>query len=768
MRPLSLIDVLASEPSRTVLSDGRLSVSARELWDRTRRLTDELSTSADSPRSILLAGTSPRASVEYGLAAALSGVVLMATTSLAGSRSAFQKGRLPIRVILGAGLAGATAQEVLDAANDTPGTSVTFETDETPRDEYSSELADGLDWPSSCAWHDRRRIESEFQLDAARLQAVGVRPLAAIDVVGEVCDPPVLAFILAVVKAGGRIVIHRHSAPSMRSNPIVAGRPAALARLPKSGAGAVVVFLGEPCDIMRRAALERDGWRVCEEYRNGRVRRTVTPSDAPGAGFWRRARAHPQEPALIIGSEVISAGSLLARANAVAHGMRALGLGPGAVVAIPECGARDLIETYLATAQIGITFAPLNPELPVAVYSVLMRALQPGLVVVARTERDRSGYPSATVDELAEGKPSSTPSDRSPGAVMYHTSGTTGEPKAVVSLSMQSDTDTLQLGHAIAASCLGIGRPGVHLIAGPLWSAGPLSLALTALHTGSALVPMERWSPSNALRLIETHRVTSTFLASPMLEGLLALPYEDRIAADLSSLRALVHGAGPCAVEIKQRLMDWVGPVVYEHYASSEAAGTFVTPVEWLRRPGTVGREFPGGHVTVVHENGAVAGPREVGRVLVRHGGFRYVGPRVTDYVPGQDWLGDLGWLDEEGWLYLVGRESQLIKVGGVRVHAAAVESAVAAHPAVLGATAVGLPHPRLGQRVVLAVELRPGWGASAAVRAELKSFARRRLSMAERPGRIVFVDELPRDQAGTVNRSVVKAIVSEALLPRE
>ena len=104
---------------------------------------------------------------------------------------------------------------------------------------------------------------------------------------------------------------------------------------------------------------------------------------------------------------------------------------------------------------------------------------------------------------------------------------------------------------------------------------------------------MERWDAEEALRLIEMHRVTHTHMVPTMLHRLLALPDDVRARYDVSSLRYLLHGAAPCPVPVKQRIIDWLGPIVWEYYAATEGIGSFVDSATWLEHPGTVGRPVP-------------------------------------------------------------------------------------------------------------------------------------------------------------------------------
>lgn len=764
MRPPSLLDAVKRYPERIVLVADDGEVSARSLWRAAWEVAKALPADDDGA-SVVLAGVGPLAAAVHGMAAELAGRRLMAMPPGKTVATATMARLRPVLVVIGSSVPDSERARLAAAA---PEHAVFVDEDSVvpPDVDEGGPPSAVAEWEATTPASRRRRLESGWQLQSARMRAIGVPPFSGVRVAGVVCDPPVLTLVLAVLQAGGRVEA------GTRPCPVAAfvGTPATMglvaSHVEAAGSRPVTVLCaGGPCPEADRRRLEAAGCAVYEVSNAGGGPRVTIPLNSPSAGFWHRARTQPEALAVWDDGAVATAGEVLARAHATAHGLRARGLEAGAIVAVPTAAMIEFFELYLATAQTGLVLAPINPGLPQAAAADMVRALRPSLVVGPPEAWKAVGAQCDVVSaaELRDGQPQTPPSDRMAGDILFHTSGTTGAPKGVMRQEHAQEPEALALGYRVAASCLGFDRPGVHLACGAMWSGGPLSMALAALHAGSTLVAMPAWSPQRALELIESQRVTSTFMVPAMLESLLRVPPEERFAADVSSLRAVVHGAGPCPVDVKQELMDWLGPVLFEHYSSSEAAGTFVTPTEWLRRPGTVGRPFPGVDVRVVGEDGADAPTGAEGKVLLTHGGFSYIGAADGEHAPGYTWVGDLGRLDEEGWLYLSGREAELIKVAGVRVHAAAVENALAGHPSVAAAAAVGVPHARLGERIALAVELRPGWRPSSELRNDLKHFARRRLTMPERPGRIVFVDELPRDALGTIDRVAVRALIGRA-----
>src|SRR3990172_10536815 len=170
--------------------------------------------------------------------------------------------------------------------------------------------------------------------------------------------------------------------------------------------------------------------------------------------------------------------------------------------------------------------------------------------------------------------------------------GTGGRPKGVRRGLAPIDPDSAA---ALAAGFLGLFgvRPedgNVHLCGSPLYHTAVLVFAASSLHLGHPVVLMDRWTPEETLRLIEKYRVTTSHMVPTQFHRLLALPEEVRKKYDVSSLRCMVHAAAPCPVETKWKMLNWWGDSVYEYYAATEGGGTLVTPQEWRKYPGTVGK----------------------------------------------------------------------------------------------------------------------------------------------------------------------------------
>ena len=344
--------------------------------------------------------------------------------------------------------------------------------------------------------------------------------------------------------------------------------------------------------------------------------------------------------------------------------------------------------------------------------------------------------------------------DPTPGGTMLYTSGTTGRPKGVRRRpDPRSDLDVGELTQYDADA-------HVHLCTGPLYHAAPLAFSWSAPSAlGVPIVMMDGWSAEATLRLIEQHGITHTHMVPTMFHRLLSLPDETKRAYDLSTLRFILHGAAPCPVEVKQRLMEWLGPIVWEYYAATEGSGTLVSPQGWLKRPGTVGRVNPADHVRILDANGADVARGEIGTVYLKApppegGRFEYhKAPEKTAgaYNGAGDYftLGDFGYVDDDGYLFLTDRSAHLIISGGVNIYPAEVEATLIGHPAVGDVGVVGVPDDDWGEIVVAVVEPQPGVEPSDALAAELVEWCRERIAHYKCPRRVEFTEALPRHDNG-------------------
>jgi long-chain acyl-CoA synthetase len=344
---------------------------------------------------------------------------------------------------------------------------------------------------------------------------------------------------------------------------------------------------------------------------------------------------------------------------------------------------------------------------------------------------------------------------------MMYTSGTTGKPKGVRRPLPEGDPDDVFGGIAVV-TCKGFGIPtggGTHLVCGPLYHAGPFVGAFNSLHVGKTVVLMRSWTPERFLQLVERHRADSTQMVPTMFGRLLALPEHERSRADVSSLRSVFHTGAPCPRAIKQAVMDWWGPIVYETYGGTEGAATIATPRRWLERPGTVGKPIHGVSIHILDDDGRPSPSGEPGEVWIESAAQApaeyFKDPEKTRRMRrGRRFtLGDVGYLDEDGYLFLCDRKIDMIISGGVNIYPAEVEAALLGAPEVADAAVIGVPDPDWGERVKAVVELRAGVEPGPEVEASITRHCERQIARFKLPRSIDFVDRLPRLPNGKVEK---------------
>jgi len=493
---------------------------------------------------------------------------------------------------------------------------------------------------------------------------------------------------------------------------------------------------------------------------------------AKGMSLAHWATVAPERTAIDSPSGSRTFAELNANANAVARALARRGVGAGDSIVLLCANRPEFAETLAAAERSGLRLTPVNwhltaPEVAYIVtdcgataivadarFAAVAQASGPNVRLAIGG--DIPGFEPYT-DAIAaeEGIDLAHPVR---GSTMLYTSGTTGRPKGV-----HRDRPA---GTPPATAAIFGYQPehDAHLCTGPLYHAAPLAFSLALpLLAGTRVVLMDGWDASEALRLIGAERITHTHMVPTMFHRLLALPEEQRHAEDVSSLRFVVHGAAPCPVAVKQAVMDWLGPVVWEYYAATEGTGTFCDPQTWLAHPGTVGRPVVPGQVVVGDEEAQPLPPHEVGLVWLRAPRvtrFRYWGDEQKTagaYRGDYFTLGDMGYADEEGFLFLTDRSADLIISGGVNIYPAAVDAVLLQHPAVGDVGTIGVPHSEWGEEVVAVVEPAAGVEPDPALAVELIAFCRENLAHYECPRRIEFIDELPRSDAGKMQRRLLR-----------
>ncbi|WP_216205756.1 acyl-CoA synthetase [Amycolatopsis aidingensis] len=492
-------------------------------------------------------------------------------------------------------------------------------------------------------------------------------------------------------------------------------------------------------------------------------------------GLWHIAEEQPDRTAVVDtdGSE-ISYAQLSARANAYACGLRELGLEAGDVVVVLQPNGAELLAAYFAALQSGLYVVMVNWHLvgPEVAYILTDSGAKAFLAherfaEAAVAAAEEAGVPANArfavgpvpgfrdIGQLASGA-GERPANRTAGSPMLYTSGTTGRPKGVRRPLTGADPDQVPAASTWFFGIFGLAPfdDHVHLCGSPLYHTAVLNFVAISIQLGHTAVLMDRWDAEEMLRLIERHRVTHSHMVPTQFRRLLALPEQVRARYDMSSLRNMIHGAAPCPPEVKRRMLEWWGPVVTEYYAATEGGGTVISGQEWLRKPGSVGRPWPGSTIRILDDDGAELPAGEVGTVYMKMGDARFEYHRdraKTEQARVGDLftLGDVGHLDEDGYLYLHDRKNDMIISGGVNIYPAEIEGELVTHPKVADVAVFGVPHEDWGEEIKAVVQPADGVTPSAELTAELLEHARARLAKFKLPRSVDYLPELPRDPNG-------------------
>jgi acyl-CoA synthetase (AMP-forming)/AMP-acid ligase II len=266
------------------------------------------------------------------------------------------------------------------------------------------------------------------------------------------------------------------------------------------------------------------------------------------------------------------------------------------------------------------------------------------------------------------------------------------------------------------------------------------------------------------LALIERHAVTHAQFVPTMFVRMLKLPERERSQYDLSSLRAVVHAAAPCPVDVKQSMIDWWGPIISEYYSATEGMGaTFITAPDWLAHRGSVGQPMVG-EPHILDDDGNELPTGEVGTIWFSGGrDFEYHNdPQKTaeakDAARGYGTVGDVGYLDDDGYLYLTDRKAFMIISGGVNIYPQEAENVLINHPKVLDVGVIGVPDDEMGEAVKAVVQPTHWEDAGPELEAELIEYCRAHLAAYKCPRSVDFDEQLPRLDTGKLYKKQLRA----------
>ena len=501
------------------------------------------------------------------------------------------------------------------------------------------------------------------------------------------------------------------------------------------------------------------------------------------------AEHSPDKAAIIMADteELITFGELEEQANKGAHLLRELGIRNGDTIAFWLKNTPDYLTLYWTGQRAGVFMVPIPTHLTADEAAYIINDSGAKLLITS-AEVSASHDLNKQLTELSPGiehvftsglsieginrwedasahMPSIPIADEQAGFHLSYSSGTTGRPKGIKLPYVGGPATQPNIWVDRNKRRYDIGEQSIYLCPAPLYHVAPLLYSVTTHRVGGTVIILQKFSPEKALSAIEKYRVTYTQMVPTMFVRMLRMPEKERLAYDTSSLTHVTHAAAPCPVEVKHQMMEWLGEIIHEHYAGSEANGsTSITPKEWLERPGSVGRADRG-VLHICNEEGDELAPGEDGLIYFEGASnFEYLNdPEKTKnarHPAHQDWttLGDIGHVDDEGYLYLTDRKSFVIISGGVNIYPQETENVLAQHPKVADVAVVGVPNEDLGEEVKAIVQPLDWEDAGNPLSEELIEFCKSQLSSVKCPKSIDFDQQLPRADNGKLFKKALRA----------
>ena len=498
-------------------------------------------------------------------------------------------------------------------------------------------------------------------------------------------------------------------------------------------------------------------------------------------------------------------------ANRLGNALKTLGVKKGDRVGVQLFNCTELIQTFFAAFKIGAILVPINPSLKTPELAYIYR--DAGLSALVSSPDDFGGIrearkeapglahvistgPQAPEDGLSfNGICAAQPdalaladTDNDDTAVMIYTAGTTGNPKGVMlthynwythvtgyydlvfldswGVSVRGEIREPDGGQAgkepREGEVFGVSRDRVSLITLPLFHGyGIFALNLEFL-TGGKLVVINRWDPEEAMKSIETYRVTD-FRGVPTMY-IQILNHPSLAKYDLRSLRTCICGAAPMPLAVARAWKEKFGIDIWEGYGLSEATTVNCGNIAERRPPkyGSIGKCYQKCNTIKIFDNQDNELPAgQTGEIVIRGPGVMkgyWNKPVETAAAIRNGWLhtGDVGRMDDDGYLYITDRKKDLIIRGGENIYPKEIENILYRHPDVLEAGVIGVPDPVYGESVKAFVALKtPG----SVTEEELLEFCKKELPSYKRPKAVQFLESLPKSAVGKILRRELRNI---------
>jgi acyl-CoA synthetase (AMP-forming)/AMP-acid ligase II len=493
--------------------------------------------------------------------------------------------------------------------------------------------------------------------------------------------------------------------------------------------------------------------------------------------------ARPDEIAIVSADDGMTWRELDHASTKLACGYLDSGLQPGDRIASLVPNRLELAVHYLACFRAGLVATPLNyryapPEIDHALdvseaAALVVHAertddvaatrlganLPVGVITVAGT-----GAPTGTtLESLMSAPPRDLPSgpDASAPAAIFFTSGSTGPAKGVTHTGASLGWMT-----AGAAGAFELTADDTFLPASSMSHIGSFLWTIATLSVGARVVVARTFDAGEVLPLLRAHRPTVLAMIPAALTALVR--DHGTSPDDFASLRICRAGADAVSAELETEFSHLVGFLIDEGYGMTETGLATLNPPSGEIRRGSIGPPIPGVEIQLLDDDGAEVAAGEVGRVWIRarsHTAGYWRNPEATAEIFRDGWLdsGDLARGDDDGYLWFFGRKKQIIVHDGSNISPFEVEGALAEHPSVSLVGVVGIHDEVHGENVRAYVTIVED--AERPTSQELIEFARERVGY-KAPEEVVFLDEMPLNPTGKVDRVGLKRLAEQHLHP--
>ncbi|WP_426751981.1 o-succinylbenzoate--CoA ligase [Myxococcus sp. Y35] len=466
------------------------------------------------------------------------------------------------------------------------------------------------------------------------------------------------------------------------------------------------------------------------------------------------ARSHPDAEALTFGGRAWSYAELDTDVARWVAALEAHGIGAGDRVVSLATNHAASVFLFWALGRLGAVLVPLNARLTAAELAPMLEDIRPSLTLAMEPLLPR--LPGARLlesfaDAAAMGSATCRPLETTSPRVVLFTSGTTGRPKGAVLTEGNFRASTRG-----SAANLGAHAAPRWLGTLPLFHVGGIAMLTRTAYEGGCLILHERFDADAVNRAIDTEGASHASLVATTLERVLEARGDRPMPPSFAF--ALI-GGGPVPVPLLARARA-AGLRALQTYGLTEACSQVTTERPDEADGRTAGAPLPGTEVRIVGADGDVCGPGVEGDIEVRSptvmAGY-WQRPEATREALRDGWLRtkDVGVLDVRGRLTVLSRRTDLIVRGGENIYPAEIEAVLLNHPAVQEAAVVGFPDDRWGETPVAFVVRRPGQEQPGAE--VLDAWSRQSLAGFKVPARFVWLDALPRNAMGKVERTVLR-----------